>query len=282
MALRLIIDSASDITVNEANEHGWTLIPLTVTIGGTEYRDGVDITPDRFYDMLVESDDLPHTSQLTPADYEKAIEEVIAAGDTPFIITLSSKLSGTYQSACIAAESFDPKPIVVDSLSAALGEAVFIRYADSLIHDGIEAEELEKTLNEVRHKIRILALLDTLEYLRKGGRISAAVEFAGSLLQIKPVIGVDEGEVVMVGKARGPKKGNNLLNELINKGNGIGFSKPYSLAYTGNSRGYLDKYVEGSRSLWESETSELPVMRIGATIGTHIGPGAIGVVFFEK
>lgn len=83
MALRLIIDSASDITVNEANEHGWTLIPLTVTIGGTEYRDGVDITPDRFYDMLVESDDLPHTSQLTPADYEKAIEEVIAAGDTP-------------------------------------------------------------------------------------------------------------------------------------------------------------------------------------------------------
>ncbi|MCC8195454.1 MAG: DegV family protein [Ruminococcus sp.] len=282
MALRLVIDSASDITVEEAKEHGWVLLPLTVTFGDTQYKDGVDITPDRFYDMLVESDELPHTSQLTPVDYEEAFEKVIAEGDTPFAIVVSSKLSGTYQSACIAAESCGGKAIVVDSLSATFGEAILIRYADSLIRDGMEAEELEKALNEARHKIRILALLDTLEYLRKGGRISAAVEFAGSLLQIKPVIGVVEGEVVMVGKARGSKKGNNLLNELINKGNGVDFSKPYSLAYTGNDMSFLNKYVEDSRNLWEDETDKLPVMRIGATIGTHIGPGAIGVVFFEK
>ncbi|MCD8107390.1 MAG: DegV family protein [Oscillospiraceae bacterium] len=282
MAIRLVIDSASDISVEEAKEYGWVLLPLTVTFGDTQYKDGVDITPDRFYDMLIESDELPHTSQLTPSDYEDAFEKIIAEGDTPFVIAISSKLSGTYQSACIAAEACDPKPIVVDSLSAALGEAVLIRYADSLIRDGMGVEELEKTLNEVKHKIRILALLDTLEYLRKGGRISAAVEFAGSLLQIKPVIGVEEGEVVMVGKARGSKKGNNLLNELINKGNGVDFSMPYTLAYTGNDMGYLNKYVEDSRSLWENDTESLPVMRIGATIGTHIGPGAIGVVFFEK
>lgn len=282
MALRLVIDSASDIPVSEAEENGWVLLPLTVTIDDKEYRDGYDITPDRFYDMLVESDELPHTSQLTPADYEGAFEKILTEGNTPFVITISSKLSGTYQSACIAAEASEAKPIVVDSLSAAFGEAIFIRYADSLIKQGMEAEELAKVLNEIRYKIRILALLDTLEYLRKGGRISAAVEFAGSLLQIKPVIGVENGEVIMVGKARGSKKGNNLLNELVNKSNGIDFSKPYSLAYTGNSRGYLDKYVEDSRNLWESETDELPVMRIGATIGTHIGPGAIGVVFFEK
>ncbi len=282
MALRLVIDSASDIPLSEAQEKGWYFISLTVTIGDKEYRDGVDITPDRFYDLLVESDDLPHTSQLTPSDYEEAFDKIIADGDTPFVITLSSKLSGTYQSACIAADACDAKPIVVDSLSAAFGEAILIRYADSLVRDGMGAEEIEKTLNEVKHKIRILALLDTLEYLRKGGRISAAVEFAGSLLQIKPVIGVEEGEVVMVGKARGSKKGNNLLNELINKGNGVDFSKPYSLAYTGNDMSFLDKYVEDSKNLWENETDKLPVMRIGATIGTHVGPGAIGVVFFEK
>ena len=209
-------------------------------------------------------------------------KKIIDAGDTPFAITLSSKLSGTYQSACIAAGSFGGKVYVVDSLNVSLGEAVLIRYAAERVRAGIEPEELERELLEKREKICVLALLDTLEYLKKGGRISSAVAFAGGILAIKPVVSVERGEVKMAGKARGSKHGGNLLLELVRKSGGIDFSMPYTLAYSGVSDHLLKKYVEDSRSLWQDKTRELPVMRIGATIGTHVGPGAIGVAFFSN
>ena len=124
--------------------------------------------------------------------------------------------------------------------------------------------------------------MGTLEYLKKGGRISSAVAMAGSLLQIKPVVSVEDGEIKLVGKARGSKNGNNLLAQLVMGSSGIDFEKPYSLAYSGTDRSLLDKYVDDSRYLWEGHTENLPVISLGATIGTHVGPGAIAVAFFEK
>lgn len=282
MAIKLVIDSASDIPYKKAVEKGWVFLPITVAFGEEEYCDGIDIDYIGFFNKLIESDVMPVTSQVTPQAYEDAFAAIIAEGDTPVAITLSSKLSGTYQSACIAAEAFEGKAHVVDSLNATLGEALVIEYADRLISEGCSVEELIAKLDEDKTKIHLLGLLDTLEYLKKGGRISSTVAFAGTLLSIKPVVSVDDGEINLAGKARGSKNGNNLLAELIAKCGEVDFSKPFTLAYAGTDRTLLDKYIEDSKHFWEDHVEELPVLNIGATIGTHIGPGAIAVAFFAK
>ena len=282
MAIQLIIDSASDIPVSYAKEHNLTYLPLPVTIGEKQYLSGVDITPQEFYEILIESDCLPVTSQVSPFGYEQAFRAAIARGDTPVAITLSSKLSGTYQSACIAAANFDGKAFVVDSRNVSLGEAILVYYAERLIAQGLSPQQLIEALDRMKQKIKVIALLDTLEYLKKGGRIPAAVAAIGGLLSIKPVIAIADGAVQLIGKARGSKQGNNLLNEMIASSRGVDFSLPLTLGFSGISDALLQKYITDSRSLWESHIDQLPVLSIGATIGTHAGPGAIGVAFFEQ
>ena len=179
MAIKLIIDSASDIPVSYAKEHNMTYLPLPVTIGEKQYLSGVDISPEQFYEILIESDCLPVTSQVSPFAFEQAFRDVIAQGDTPVAITLSSKLSGTYQSACIAAANFDGKAFVIDSMNVSLGEAILIYYAERLIAQDLTASQLATKLDSVKQNIKVLALLDTLEYLKKGGRISAAAAVVG-------------------------------------------------------------------------------------------------------
>lgn len=282
MAVRLVIDSASDIEYSRAMEKGWVFLPITVSFGDEQLKDGIDINASSFYDRLIESDIMPVTSQITPYVYQQTFDKIIESGDTPIVITLSSKLSGTYQSACVAAENASAKVYVIDSLNAALGESLIVEYADRLVRQGLSPEEIVEKVEEKKKKIHLLALLDTLEYLKKGGRISSAVAFAGALLSIKPVIAVEDGEVKLVGKARGSKNGNNLLAEMIRNCGGIDYSMPYTLAYSGNSDALLKKYLEDSKHLWAEDADKMPVMRIGATIGTHVGPGAIGVAFFVK
>ncbi len=282
MAVRLVIDSASDIEYSRAMEKGWVFLPITVSFGDEQLKDGIDINASSFYDRLIESDVMPVTSQITPYVYQQTFDKIIESGDTPIVITLSSKLSGTYQSACVAAENASARVYVIDSLNAALGESLIVEYADRLVRQGLSPEEIVEKVEEKKGKIHLLALLDTLEYLKKGGRISSAVAFAGALLSIKPVIAVEDGEVKLVGKARGSKNGNNLLAEMIRNCGGIDYSMPYTLAYSGNSDALLKKYLEDSKHLWAEDADKMPVMRIGATIGTHVGPGAIGVAFFVK
>ncbi|MGM9556777.1 MAG: DegV family protein [Oscillospiraceae bacterium] len=282
MAIKLIIDSASDIPVSYAKEHGMTYLPLPVTIGEKQYLSGVDITPQAFYEILIESDCLPVTSQVSPFAFEQAFRTAIEQGDTPVAITLSSKLSGTYQSACIAAANFGGQAFVVDSMNVSLGQAILVYYAERLIAQGISAPALVSELDRAKQKIKVIALLDTLEYLKKGGRISAATAVVGGILSIKPVVSVVNGEVQLIGKARGSKQGNNLLNEMVANSHGVDFSMPLTLAFSGLSDALLQKYIADSHQLWEGRVSNLPVLAIGATIGTHAGPGAIGVAFFEQ
>lgn len=282
MAVKFIIDSASDILPEEAKELGIIHLPLKVMFGDTEYADAVDLTHEEFYEKLIESDVLPSTSQVPPADFEDAYEKVVSEGDEAVVVTVSSKLSGTYQSAMIAREDYEGKVFVVDSENAALAEKILIYRGLEYAKEGLSASEIAAKLDEEKKKIRLLALLDTLEYLKKGGRISSAVAFAGGLLSIKPVVGIENGEVVLVGKARGSKQGNNLLRELIQKSNGIDFEKPYTLAYSGLSDKLLQKYIKDSAELWEGQIEKLPVCTVGCAIGTHVGPGAVAVAFFEK
>lgn len=280
MKLRIITDSASDITPPYRPE--LTILPMTVTFGDTQYQDGVDLDHRHFYELLIEGEGLPTTSQLSPGQFEDAFRRAVDAGETVLAITLSSKLSGTYQSACIAAEEFEPGQVyVVDSLNATIGQHILIERAFQLADQGMELPQLVETLERERGQIHLVALLDTLEYLKRGGRLSASAALVGGLLSIKPVVTVEDGEVKVLGKARGSKNGHNLLLQEIEKAGGIDFDRPYCLGYTGLNDELLQKYIADSAPLWQGRVDHLPVSTIGGTIGTHVGPGAIAVVFFR-
>lgn len=282
MSVQIVIDSACDLPKSTADILGLHYMPMRTIFGDQEYLDGISPTGEQFYEKLIETDEVPKTSQVPPSDFEAAFEKIIAAGDTALCITISSKLSGTYQSAMIAAERFGDKVIVVDSLNVTVGEQLLVLRATQLQKEGWSAWEMAEILNHEKKRIRLIALLDTLEYLKKGGRISSTVAFAGALLSIKPVIALVDGEIELLGKARGSKNGNNKLMELVESSRGIDFERPFSLAYSGLSDHLLRKYITDSHALYEGKTDHLPVCRIGSTIGTHAGPGAIGVAFFEN
>lgn len=225
---------------------------------------------------------LPTTSQVTPAAFQKVFQEVADAGDTAVVVTISGKLSGTYQSAMIAREGYEEKIFIVDSENVCVGERALAMRGLALIQEGMSAEETAAVLDREKHQIRLIALLDTLEYLQKGGRISKTVAIAGSLLSIKPVIALENGEVSLIGKARGFKKGNTLLREMIEKTNGIDFKRPCYFAYSGLSDEAMKKFVGDNEDLWKEGDKVPAVTTIGTVIGTHAGPGAIAIAFFEK
>lgn len=280
MSVKIIVDSTSDLTPEVAQQV--KIVPLTIHFGEKQYVSGVDIDAKKFYEMLVESDVLPTTSQPTPYAFSQVFQEVVDAGDTAVCLTVSSKLSGTYQSATIAAEEFPGKIFVVDTLTVAIGGGILAEYALQLANSGMTAEKIALDLLSQREKVRVLALVDTLEYLKKGGRISSTVAFAGGLLNIKPVISVTDGEVKMMGKARGSKQGNNLLVQEIQKSGGVDFTKPLMLGYTGLSDALLQKYIADSAALWEGQVENLPVSIVSSVVGTHVGPGAVAVAFFAR
>lgn len=279
MSVRIIVDSSTD--VGEQYRSRIEVVPLTLHFGDQEYFDGVTIDKQEFYRKLVESDVLPTTSQATPAMFDGVFREVAAAGDSAVVICLSSKLSGTYQSACIAAEDYE-NIYVVDSLSVAIGTGVLAEYAVRCAEEGMPASLIASLVTQRREDICVIALLDTLEYLKKGGRISKTVAFAGGVLNIKPVVTVTEGEVTLIGKARGSRNGNNLLVEKIRQAGGVDFTLPVLLGYTGLSSALLDKYVEDSRELWKDALEEIPRSLLCSVIGTHVGPGAVAAAFFKK
>ena len=305
MSVQIIVDSTVDMP--ERMKDRFRIVPLTVHFGAEEFIDGVTIDKHRFYERLVESDELPTTSQASPAAFDAIFSDVASVGDSAVVVTLASKFSGTYQSACIAAAEYD-NIYVVDSKSAAIGSGILAEYALECADKGMNAKTIAETLEKKRDKICLIALLDTLEYLKKGGRISKTVAFAGGLLNIKPVITVVDGEIQVIGKARGSKQGNNLLGQKIHEsgvpanastkvaaidtrtllngaapeGGGIAFDEPIILGYSGLSDSYLKKYVEDSRDIWQDKADSLDSTLICSVIGTHTGPGVVAVAFFKK
>lgn len=280
--IKILVDSASDVTPEEAAELGAEIIPMTVRFGNEEFSDGVNITKTQFFERLVESAELPQTSQINENRWEEKFEALTADGSEVIAITISSALSGTYNCATRAAKKFGGKVYVVDSLNASIGERILFFHALELVKRGISAEQTVKELNEKKKNIQVLAALDTLKYLKKGGRISSVAAFTGELLSIKPVICIKGGEVKPAGKAIGSKKSNNLLIQLVQKCGGIDFKMPFTVGYSGLNDVYLQKYLKDSEALWKNETDVVPVCLIGSTIGTHIGPGAVAVAFFSK
>jgi len=278
MKTRIIVDSTSDL-MPEIREQVH-VVPLTLRFGEEEFIDGVTIDHKTFYEKLVETDVFPSTSQAVPSAFEVEYDKARKAGESAVVITLASKLSGTYQSAVLAAEDYE-NIYVVDSTSVAIGGGILVELALRYLAEGMSAKEIAERLDEEKKKIVVVALVDTLEYLKKGGRISKTVAFAGSVLNIKPVISLTDGVINILGKARGSKMGNNLLMQEIEKAGGVDFDKPVLLGYTGLSDALLQKYIVDSKAIWEKGLTKVRYTTIGSTIGTHVGPGAVAVAFFK-
>ena len=279
MKTRIIVDSTADLMPEYLERVH--VVPLTVLFGDAELIDGVTINKTVFYEKLVESDTLPTTSQATPEAFIKEFEKAKEASEQAVVITVSSKLSGTYQSAMLAAREYD-NIYIVDGDSVAIGNGILVELACKLLDSGMNAEEIAKTLEEEKKKIVVIALVDTLEYLKKGGRISKTVAMVGGVLNIKPVLSIIDGEINMLGKARGSKMGNNLLIQEIEKAGGVDFTKPVLLGYAGLSDALLLKYIEDSKQIWEGNLDEIRYTIVGSVVGTHVGPGAIAVAFFKN
>ena len=279
MKTRIIVDSTADLAQElKSRVH---VVPMTVTFGDEEFIDGVTIDHKTFYEKLIENDVLPKTSQATPDAFATEFEKAKQAGDAAVVLTISSKLSGTYQSAMIAADDYE-NIFVVDAGSVTMGNGILAEYALRLADEGKGAAEIAAALEEAKKRIVVVALVDTLEYLKKGGRVSKAVAFAGGILNIKPVLSVIDGDINILGKARGSKMGNNLLVQEISKAGGIDFSMPVLLGYSGISDALLLKYIEDSRHIWEGNLPEVRYTTVGSVIGTHAGPGAVVVAFFKN
>ena len=240
--IKILVDSACDLEQSDAQALGVSLLPLQIRFGEEEFLDGVTLSHRAFFEKLIETNTLPQTSQINEYRFEEAFSELTEDGSEVVAITLSSKLSGTHASAVKAAKKFGGKVHVVDSLNACIGERVLLEYAVRLVKEGrLGVAEIAADLDEKKGKIQLLAVLDTLQYLRKGGRISSVTAIAGEMLSIKPVISVVRGEVKLVGKAMGSKKGNNLLTKLVSDCGGIDFTMPYVLGYSGLSDEFLQK-----------------------------------------
>ena len=282
MAVRIITDSASDISQEKAKEWGITVLPLKVRFGDEEFLDGVTLSSTDFYKKLVETDEIPKTSQISPYDYSEEFRKADEAGDEIIYFSLSSGVSGSYQSACIAAEDFSDNINIVDTKQFCISEYIIVQRAVQLRDQGLNAKEIIDTITPELQKAHVIAVFDTLEYLKLGGRISSAAAFAGNILMIKPVITIEDGVVMVIGKARGSKNGHNMLMEFVKKTGGIDFDKPICLAYSGFSDEILKKYVEDSKVLYEGQEDKIQYAVAGAAIGTYTGPGAIALAYFEK
>ena len=282
MGVTIIADSASEVSQETAKEWGIKVIPLKIRFGEEEFLDGVTLSNKRFYEKLIESDELPKTSQISPADYEDCFKAAVEAGDEVVCLTISSGVSGCVQSANIAAAEYEGKVYVVDTMQFCISYYILVEYAVRLRDAGKRAKEIADEITRVREKAIVLAVFDTLEYLKAGGRLSSTAAFVGEILSIKPVITITNGIVDVIGKARGSKKGNNMLIEKVKAIGGIDFTMPVVTGYTGLSDEYLQKYLEDSRDLYDGDISDIRKVSVGATVGTYAGPGAIAVAFYPK
>ncbi|MBQ6442913.1 MAG: DegV family protein [Lachnospiraceae bacterium] len=280
MGVRIITDSSSDVSQERAKEWGVTVIPLKIRFREEEYEDGVTLSNRAFYEKLVETDEIPKSSQIPPYEYESRFREAVDAGEEVVCLCLSSGVSGSYQSAQIAAEEFGGNVHVVDTRQFCIALYLLVQRAVQERDAGKGAAEIVEIIEAEKEKVHLISLFNTLEYLKMGGRISNAAYMAGSMLSIKPVISIEDGLVKVLGKARGSKNGNNMLKEYVKQCGGINFEKPLCLAYTGFSDETLQKYIADSKELYEGHEDSLPIVTVGATIGTYAGPGAIALAFF--
>ena len=279
--IRIITDSAADFEPEELEQLNILCIPLVVRFGENDYEENVNLTKGQFYDLLLSNDELPKTSQAAPQVLTDLLLEAKAAGDEAVYITLSSALSGTYQTARMIRESVEyPGAYILDSLNATGGQRLLVEYAVRLRDEGASAVEIVEKVGDLRNRIVLYACIDTLEYLYKGGRISHTVYTLGSLAQIKPIIKVDEiGGISVPAKAMGMRKGMDILcKRLTLQAPSPDF--PLYVMYTNHRT--VAETLAGKLRAQGYEIPDEHIIGVGAAIGSHIGPNACGIVYVEQ
>ncbi len=282
MKINIVTDSGADFTPAELKELAITMLPLKVSFEDGDYLDGVNLFPAEFYKKLNASPKLPKTSQICPFEFEEVFEEIKKKGEQAIVVTLSSSLSGCFQSACIAAENYEGIIRVVDSKTVSLGEQIVIKHAIGLIDEGRSLDDIADTLTEDVKRLKTVAMLDTLTNLKKGGRISATKCIAGNLLSLKPLVEVIDGAVEFLGAARGRKKGFAKLNEAVENSGPVDTSLPRAVASNCSDGTVLKEYLAASTDTFGEDIINYFSVMIGPAIGTHVGPDAVAAAFFAK
>lgn len=276
--VKIMVDSASDMTKELCLEKGMEFIPIAVQLGEEEYLDGLNLNRDYFYQYLIEGGNFPQTSQPSPANFVDIFTACKEKQEELIYLALSSSLSGTMQSAILAKNMVEYDGIyIVDSLAATFNIMVMADYAAGLVKEGMTAKEIVEKIEELKSHVKVIAGLDTLEYLAKGGRLSKAAASIGEMVRIKPVIELTpEGEVGVVGKCIGKNKAMvAICKQLEGKKLKTGF--PVYLIYS---------YGEENAASLESRLNNMGILitdtlQIGTAIGTHIGPNAFGLIYVE-
>jgi DegV family protein with EDD domain len=275
MTIRLVTDSTADLTVEQAKELDITIVPLSVFFGDEAFLDNVELDNAAFYQKLQASKDLPRTSQPAPAAFQAAFTQLIEGGATGIIsLHLSSKLSGTYQSACTARDSLPEElqkvPIeVIDSESISVGMSYPLIKASEEIKAGLSLEEVKANMVDRLARTRILAVLDTLEWVKRGGRIGGARAFLGNMLSVKPIIALKEGSVVPVEQPRTRSKAYARVTQILND---MGKLEHLSIAEASEDVG-----EQLSASVKDVYPGKIDITKLGAVLGTHTGPGTAAI-----
>ncbi len=277
MAIRILTDSTSDIQSQEAREKGLMLVPLRVNFADQGYRDGVDITHEEFYEKLAKAEQLPTTSQPTPEDFLACFEQVKAAGDTVICILLSGGLSGTAQSAQIAKDLCDYENIyVIDSRQVTGGLCCLVDLALELVKQGKSAREIVAEVEKARDRVKMFIMVDTLEYLHKGGRLSGAVNVVGTMLKVKPLIALPDGKLEMVGKGMGAKDAFRSILKLAGDELNNDPRLPVYFVYTAKENNCQQLMAQAQEKYG---LERMVSHSVGAVLGTHVGPGAAAMAY---
>ena len=273
MAIKVITDSTCDITRETVDRFGISVIPAYVLFGEDSYRQGIDINPTQFYARLQSSPQLPSTSQPTPGDFTGVMEPLVSAGDQVVCITVARQLSGTYNSAAQAASQFDDGAVtVIDCGTASVGHMLqVIAAAEDAAAEDATLESVVSAAESRASRGYGFAMVDTLEYLQKGGRIGKAQAFMGSLLKVKPILKVADGEVLPVDRPRNVRRGLQRLEELVREQGPV---SKLAVAYTTDA-GPAEEMRNRLSDLADSANTY--TLQIGSAIGTHVGPGAVAV-----
>lgn len=278
MAVRIITDSAADFEPWELEALKVVCVPLSVTFGEREYQENADLSKEMFYDLLKRERSFPRTSQPSPDAFLAAVRAAEDGGEESVIVTLSSGLSGTYQSACTAKTlSESDRCYVVDSLNGTGGERLLVEYAVRLRDQGRSAREIAEALEDARTKVILYACMDTLEYLHRGGRISHTVYRLGSIAHVKPILHVDPlGRAEIPVKTLGMRKGMDFLCKQIAY-DPPDPDYPFCVMYTGNRRNG-EVLAQRLRDLGYP-LPDHRIVNVGAAVGAHIGPDACGIAY---
>lgn len=277
--IALITDSTSDLSPQDRQMLDVAMIPLNIHFGTEVFADQVDITPATFLQKLASSNDLPRTSQPSPALYTEACDALLADHDQVLIVTLSSKLSGTHQSAVLGANaSAAPERVrIVDSLSASIGLGLQVRRARTLIDQGLDIDTIAQTLVDEREFYHLIFFADTLEYLQRGGRIGKASQLVGSILKIKPLLLCQDGEVAPYERTRNRSR---AIEGIIDYAHRFQHIETLAMLHDGTSGVDVQTMRDGLADLIDPDA--IVTSLYGPIVATHVGAGAMGLCVFDR